>query len=386
MAKLRVTFLSNGHGEDRIAASLALEFRKQQADLELFAFPSVDEGKAYEDLNIEILGPRKIMPSSGLLMHNWQLFKQDIKAGFLAMTLAQLRDLSHIKSDVLVVVGDAFALLLSALIKTRKRFYVQTLVSAHHAKGQEKKQVNRFFMEHVSYPERLLIRHMVEHVYVRDKATAQLLEQSGLKQVSALGNPMLDGLEGQPMPLPAPIITLLPGSRAYADKALTIMLESLCHLDKLTVLVAWAGQDLPKDLGVWQPLALASEQGLVKMLRYKENRVYIFKDRFADCLHSAQLVIGTSGTANEQAAALGKPVLAFPVPPLYSPAFLSNQKRLLADALTLVPAEPRLIARALEKLLKDELSYQRASELGKVRMGKAGGSAAIVHDILERIG
>ena len=384
MADLNVSFLSNGHGEDNIGASLALVFRQICPDAKLFAFPTVNEGKAYEGRVLDILGPREYMPSSGLLMHNWELFKADIKAGFIPMTLKQIRSLANLRTDVLIVVGDAFALLLSSLVKTRYRFYVQTLVSVHHSQTKAPRP-NRFFMEHLSYPERALIRHLVHQTYVRDELTARSLQRSGLKQVSFLGNPMLDELSGQALDIQPPILGLLPGTRAYSLAALELMLLALDHLENVTALVAWAFETEIPEFSGWQAAQVRQEKGLLKSLERGSNRVEFFKGRFADILHTADLVIGTSGTANEQAAALGKPVLAFPVPPIYSQAFLDNQKRLLAEALTLVPAEASAIAETVTTLLGDEMLYQMASARGQQRMGKAGGSEAIIKDILQRI-
>lgn len=386
MTSLNVTFLSNGYGEDSIAASLiaVLQNQKTTARLTIQAFPTVDEGNAYLGLGIPILGPRKRMPSGGLLMHNWQLFKTDIQAGFIPMTFQQLKDLKNLKTDILVVVGDAFALLLSSLVSCKHRFYIQTLVSAQHQQKQSK-HLNRFFMENLSYPERALTRHLVEHLYVRDDLTASKLKQIGIKHVSSLGNPMLDKLKGNAMPFKSPVIALLPGTRHYAKQSLNLMLESLTQLTNTTALVAWAGSELPNQFNRWQNVSYTPQAGLVKKLELHSNTVFIFEGRFADVLHSADLVLGTAGTANEQAAALAKPVVSFPLEPLYSLSFLENQKRLLSHALSISKPDPQSIATSLKYLLNDKQAYQQAADIGKERMGKAGGSEAIIKDILKRV-
>ncbi len=386
MTSLNVTFLSNGYGEDSIAASLITVLQKQKTKphFTIQAFPTVDEGNAYLGLDIPVLGPRKSMPSGGLLMHNWQLFKTDIQAGFIPMTLQQLKDLKSLKTDVLIVVGDAFALLLSSLVSCKHRFYIQTLVSAHHQK-QQSKNLNRFFMENLSYPERALTRHLVEQLYVRDDLTASKLKEIGIKHVSSLGNPMLDKLKGSPMPFKAPVIALLPGTRQYAKQSLSLMLESLTQLTNTIALVAWAGSELPHHFDAWQSVTYKPQEGLIKKLELNSNTVFIFEGRFADVLHSADLVLGTAGTANEQAAALAKPVVSFPLEPLYSLSFLENQKRLLSHALSISEPDPQSIATSLKYLLNDKQAYQQAAATGKERMGKAGGSEAIIKDILKRV-
>jgi uncharacterized protein (TIGR03492 family) len=380
-----MTFLSNGYGEDTIAALLMQALQSQQAGLTVQAFPTVDRGNAYESLKIPILGPRQVMPSGGLLFHNLELFLGDLRAGFVPMTLQQLRDLRQLETEVLVVVGDAYALLLSSLVRCKQRFYLQTLVSAHHAKGQGNRQLHRYFMEHFSLPERYLMNRLCSWVYVRDQATADVLTSTGFSKVSALGNPMLDGLAGRPMPEhQGKVLALLPGTRSYRDKALELMLAALTQLPEATALVAWSGGPLPSLAGWQAQSSLPPHQGLKTIWQAGTKTAWVYEGRFADILHSSQLVLGTAGTANEQAAALGKPVISFPVKPLYSSTFLDNQKRLLADALTITLPEPTAIARAVETLLEQE-RYAQAALAGPKRMGKAGGSAAIAQDILSRI-
>lgn len=374
---MRVTFLSNGHGEDAVGALLATAFSALEPGVELQAFPSVGAGRAYERLGLPVLGPRRTLPSGGLMMHALDAFWGDLRAGFVPLTAAQLRALKRLETDVLVVVGDVYALLLSSLVRTRARFYVQTLVSAHGGGGG---RVNRYFMERFSVPERLLMRRLVQHAYVRDGVTASFLTGFGLS-VSALGNPMLDALRPGAvleLPLTPPVVALLPGTRSYKEAALTTMIAALEGWPEATGLVAWTGTSPPELPGrSWTVVARG-------VWRTGDN-VYLVTGRFAEVLGSAQLVLATAGTATEQAAALGRPIVAFPVPPLYTPAFLANQRRLLGEALTLCEADPAQLAQTLRALWDDRRWYKAASEAGKLRMGGAGGSASIAADILRRV-
>ena len=379
---MRITLLSNGHGEDAVGVLLARAFLAASPGLELRAFPTVGRGSAYEALNLPILGPRREMPSGGWMMHTASGFWADLRAGFLPMTAAQARALGRLETDVLVVIGDVYALLLSTLVRTPARFYVQTLVSAHL---RTQSRPNRYFMERISAPERFLMRHAVRYSYVRDALTADTLKRYGLA-VSAPGNPMLDALvyEALPLELPpqAPVVALLPGTRHYRDEALATMLETLQNWPEAVGLIAWTGAALP-DIPGWRWLEVGAniwEGSGPNPL----SRAYLCKDRFAGVLHAAQLVLGTAGTANEQAAALGRPLVSFPVLPLYSVAFIENQKRLLGDALRMCAREPVQLARVLRELWRSATDYERAAQAGRARMGPAGGSAAIVCDILSR--
>ena len=374
---MRITLLSNGHGEDTVGALLAERLWALEPTLILRAFPTVGLGRAYERVHVPLLGPRAELPSGGLLLHSLDAFWGDMQAGFLTLTRRQLRALSRLETDALVVVGDLYALLLSQRVKTQHRFYVQTLVSSYHRAAAQRFQnhPNRYFMEHFSPLERFLIRRNT-HTYVRDAPTASLLARAGLA-VSAPGNPMLDALKPSaplPLPLTRPVVALLPGTRRYKTAALETMLAALAAVPDATGLVAWA-EPTPPD-GSWQPVA----GGIWR----RGDRVWLLSDRFSDVLGAADLVLSTAGTASEQAASLGKPVVAFAVPPLYTEAFLANQQRLLGAALTRCHAEPHALATGLVALWHDRARYGAAAEAGRTRMGERGGAAAIAADIVAR--
>lgn len=381
---MRLTLLSNGHGEDVVGALLAEAFLACDGTLELRAFPTVGGGGAYERLNIPVLGPRRALPSGGFMLHSLDAFRRDVQAGFLPMTTAQLRTLRSLETDVLIVVGDVYALLLSSLVGTRQRFYVQTLVSAwqRHLPSRllsRPRHLNRYFMERFSGPERLLIRRLARHSYVRDAPTAALLKTLGLS-VSALGNPMLDALHpavAPPLPLPVkpPVVALLPGTREHKKAALETMVRALECWPEATGLVAWTDGAPPS--GSWRAVAEGVWQGA--------PNVYLLTDRFAAVLGAAQLALGTAGTAHEQAAASGLPVVAFAAPPIYTPAFLANQRRLLGEALSVCDPDPQSVAATLRALWCDTDRYRRAAAAGRERMGAAGGSVAIARDVLRRV-
>ncbi len=382
----KVTLLSNGHGEDAIGALLASELRRVRPDLRLRAYPTVGEGAAYQEIGLEVLGPRRKMPSGGLTLHSPALLWRDLRAGLLSMTLRQWCDLGRLETDLLVVVGDIYAQLLSALVKTRVRFVYQSLVSARLRKGLGWGSGLRLFMEVITPPERVLMRRLATRIYVRDSLTETFLKARGVPHVRALGNPALDALDGRPIEAlaeDASVVALLPGSRGHTPVALTLMLEALALTPEFTGAVAWSGGGVPAAQG-WGWEGSGGEEGLLGVYRRCEQRVWVFEGRFGDVLASAQLVLGTAGTGHEQAAALGLPVISFPVPPNHTLAFLANQHRLLGPALTLSPADPVAVAGHLERLSRDLAAYREAARAGPTRMGSRGGSAAIVRDLLEQ--
>ncbi|HEX7002850.1 MAG TPA: lipid-A-disaccharide synthase-related protein [Trueperaceae bacterium] len=383
-----VLFISNGHGEDEVGARVGEVVVRLRPDLRLAALPVVGLGRPYERVGIPRLEPRRELPSGGLLMHSLPLFLADLQAGFLSLTLGQWQRLLFYRCASVVTVGDVYAQLLGSLTRARHRFVVQTLVSAYHAQGLAFSTPNRMFMERITIPEQLLMSR-ARAVYVRDGATETALHDAGLKHARFLGNPIADRLEGR---VPASlaglkVVGLLPGSRSYRHEALAKMIEGIALLrgEGVVGAVAWIGGDLEPPVG-WEAVAVApNEEGLVSELRKAGTRVLVYRARFADVLRAARVVVGTSGTANEQAVAVGRPVVAFPVPPYYSSTFLQNQKRLLGPALSVVGASDAEIAGAVQGWLDDPATAERLAGQGRARIGGPGGSEAIARDVLRRL-
>ncbi len=384
----RWTFLSNGHGEDAIAARLAEALRKARIDLELCAYPIVGVGEAYEQSGIRVLGPRRAWPSGGLTFHSFKLLWADVRAGLLSLTAQQMRALRRLESEVLVVVGDVYALALSSLVKTERRFYLQPLISAYHQGGVVRP--HRLFMERFTAFERMLMRRLAARVYVRDEPTAALLRRLGVAHAVSLGNPAVDAVHGVAPPcelleLGGVRVALLPGSRRHARQALVALLEALAYWPEATGMIAWSGGSLPTALpDGWQRVEVSPGRvGFEAVYCRGAQRAYLVRGHFAEILSASQLVLGVAGTAHEQAASLGRPVVSFPLPPFHSRAFLANQQRLLGEALT-VTRTPAEAAEALRALWQDKARYARAAKAGPARMGGPGGSRAIVVDMLER--
>jgi uncharacterized protein (TIGR03492 family) len=104
---------------------------------------------------------------------------------------------------------------------------------------------------------------------------------------------------------------------------------------------------------------------------------------------ASRLILGQAGTANEQAAAAGLPVVALDAgrrPGARAPSdewYRMRQRRLLGDALALVPPSAGLAAAAIAELLADSVRLERMRVAGRERMGPRGGSRAIANAIVE---
>jgi uncharacterized protein (TIGR03492 family) len=378
--------VANGHGEDAIAAALVRELRGLLPDWRFVAFPVVGVGGAFEAMGVPIVGPRCRLPADGLTLHHPSLLWADLRAGLLSVTGRQVRALRQGRADAVLVVGDVYAQGLATLLAGARRFVVQPLVSVRLAEGGGRVRWNRTFMERIRTPERWLLRR-AEAVYPRDEPTAAWLRARGVAQARFLGNPMMDGLAGSPLPADGPVaatVALLPGSRAYAPRALHAMAAGLAALaddgEATAAWVAWTGGAVPPPPPGWAPLA-----GPFDGWRRGDVRVRFVSGRFADVLASADAVLGTSGTAQEQAAGLGLPVVSFPVEPAYGAAFLANQRRLLGAALEVVAPTPRTVAAGLRRALHDAAFRADAAREGPARLGPPGGTAAIAADVARRL-
>src|SRR5687768_11123846 len=80
-APVRGLLISNGSGEDRIAAQLAQRWREAEPGLELRALALVGEGLFYQQAGIELLAPRFSPPSQGFAYLRPGLLAADFRAG-----------------------------------------------------------------------------------------------------------------------------------------------------------------------------------------------------------------------------------------------------------------------------------------------------------------
>src|SRR5690606_21491486 len=103
-------------------------------------------------------------------------------------------------------------------------------------------------------------------------------------------------------------------------------------------------------------------------------------------LRECHLVVGLAGTANEQAAGLGKPVVAFPGPGFQATeTFLTDQRRLLGEAVSVAPPQPQEGAREVCRIASDPDRYRRMSEAGKAAMGRAGAAERMAAQIVNAL-
>ena len=402
---MKILFISNGHGEDAIGARLALELRALAPDwnleaLDLEALPIVGRGNAYEQSGVRVIGPRWEPPSGGFTFTKLEWLLKDWRSGMSAQTHAQHWAARNSKPDVVIVVGDVYALWVtfSFACKDVKPlvYQVQPLVSRYYQDGltarTRAQRISRVTVDSFTFPERWYMKR-VRQVFARDARTAEWLHQLGVPRATFKGNVMMDLLTPE-LELGAvldgrPVLVLLPGTREDYRFSLPIMLETARLLSELQAFAALpnavSGLELPSGWSWASPTALeAAVSADAVALHAGGARVPVLCGAFAALLHHAQVALGTAGTGNEQAVGLGVPVVGFVTNgPQFTASFARAQQRLLGAGLRLEPADPVRLAAAVRTGVTDPTWRAATRAAGLERMGAAGAARRIAQSLLE---
>lgn len=375
-------FLSNGHGEDLIAATIAARLLEIEPCVRVLAYPIVGLGETYRRLGFSVVGVQKAMPTGGFILKRAGNLWRDLKAGLLGLTLQQIRDLKGRRGriDGVIAVGDVYALFLAGRFLKQKAVFVATAKS-------------EYIRGHFGF-EYALMRKYALKAFARDARTAEAMIRAGV-DAAYLGNVMMDALAftGEDFGLPPEqkVVALLPGSRQDAYGNALDLLQAAEALARRRGDVAFLLSVAPGiKAGVLAELAASrgwsaqasDEAGPARRLSKHGAELLLVEGAFGDLLRRADVVVGLAGTANEQAAGLGKPVVAFAgTGTQYTRRFAADQKRLLGDALSLVERDPDKVALEVERILSDPALYRRMADAGRERMGGPGGALKIAREI-----
>lgn len=381
--------ISNGNAEDIIGSHL-LRFLQVPAR----ALPLVGRGLAYEQVGAEVIGPRQEMPSGGFPFGSLHNLIADLRSGFISQNLKQWKAAFRGSREckAIVAIGDAYTLLIGvAFGRGLPLFHINPLVSAYYLEGQSLWQrftrLNEWGAEDFLWYERWAQRH-ARAVYVRDRASEVRLRGLGISHAHFYGSFAMDILPPPQKQLEGildgrPVIALLPGSRGDVTFSLPRMLEATLYLNELQPLVAWPLR--LEGIRVPEGWTLTPQGDEIAIAHKGHHRVFLLRGYFSEILHHAKVALGTAGTANEQAAGLGIPVVGFPTSgPQFTLGFAQRQRRLLGPALTLAKPDPAEIARTVKQVLEVE-RYTLASAAGKERIGAPGALPRIATDIQEAL-
>lgn len=405
-------FLSNGHGEDVIATRIAAALREMAPSVGLQAYPLVGYGDAYRAEGFQVVGVQQAMPTGGFILKGAGNLWKDLRAGLIGLTRRQIADL-RARRDTLagvVAVGDVYPLWLAGRYLRRPIVFVPTAKS-------------EYIRGHYGF-EYVLMRRYARLVYPRDPLTAEAMKRRGVN-AEYVGNVMMDALPTRGVDFGlAPgvrVVGLLPGSRqdAYGNALdllrvvealgaragarngsesgskgggdsddgplggrLAFLLSVAPSLDVNVLIETAASQG-------WQGEAVSGSlrAGVHAILKKGDFEVALVTGAFGDLLRRSDIVVGLAGTANEQAAGLGKPVVAFPGRGTqFTPKFARDQKRLLGEAVSLVPRDPGVVAAEVLRILSDPERYARMGRAGRERMGEPGGALRMARGIARVFG
>lgn len=379
----RVLFVSNGHGEIAIAARLAMELQAlgpipcdHLALVGDFRYPST----------MREVGPRRAMPSGGVIaMGNFRNIARDVRAGLLAHTLAQLRFLRGVRGTyaAAVAVGDVFALIMALRAAARKTAFVGTAKSVYVA-------------PYGTLEERAIRK--ADAIFVRDAATAQRLVQHGIGAARA-ANAIVDLYTGDGAPLDVPydpLLAIFPGSResAYDDAPfLTEVAAAIARRDPragavLSIAPGIDGQRMCAlfEAQGWEIARGAEADQPFSLVRNGREIVRAWAGPLGAMLRRATIVLGQAGTANEAAAAMGIPVVAFARSgEQRAPWYRMRQIGLLGEAMLVAPRDPQAAAQAVDTLLHDGARRAEMGRIGRERMGPPGAAAHIAAALAELV-
>ncbi len=387
--------VTNGHGEDRLALCLIKSLEERWPAARIRAVPLVGDGRLLEQAGVAAPGPRVRVPSGGLVRPTWDAVWRDLRAGLAGQFRRQMHFLraQGAWADAALAVGDTFCGWVAGRCLPRRPLILVATAKSSYIHGH-------------SRLEALWMRRRCQHVFTRDEPTAADLRRMGVS-ASWEGNLMMDALEvtgcSPVAPGQGPVVALLPGSRADAYGNLGVLADCLERLALilggsegalvgLVPLAPGLDMDTARAALVARGWVAASAPAGAAGVPQQALPVALIKDGvelrltsgvFGDVLQAADVVMGLAGTANEQAAGLGKPVVAFPGPGVqFGPRFLRAQKRLLGEALAVAPPDPAAVAAEAAAILGDPARRARMAATGRERLGPPGAARRMADAIV----
>ena len=374
----KIIFLSNGYGEDTISTYIIRELKNKINNIDISAFPLVNDGEKYKQNNIKVIGPTKILKSSGISgFLNIKNFIIDIKDGLLNLILEQLNFLKEYKNKkniYLVAVGDIYPLFLSVFENKLSKTNVIFIPTAKSYKTEPFNFIEIYLMS------------LVNANFVRDEITYLKLKNK-LNNVYFVGNPVLDIEYLQPTENINLInnIIILPGRKQnclnnlfYFIKAINLILNKIKTENILNFLPTFS-------IIVPDFYPINEIKNLIKNELNQENKekVYLLSDKYYRyVLENSYLVWGQGGSANEQAAGYKLPVISFNENNWYR----KRQKKLLNNCLILVKQyDIDSLVNETINLFKDKSKYDFLREECYKEMGPLNGAINIANYIFNLI-
>jgi uncharacterized protein (TIGR03492 family) len=366
----KILFITNGHGEDIVAAQIIKYLKGKR--LKIDVLPVVGKGNIFKGKRVNVIGPKKALPSGGFALRNYSYLIKDLFAGLLSKVIDQMKAIRANKKGyyaLVVGIGDIVPLIYSMITGSKFIF-----VGVNKSEFYQKLAFNYTGLE------KWLLKKYCTLTFARDRKTARSLRSLGIKTMF-VGNPMMDAVKdiraseyqkirkGRKK-----VIGFLPGTREDAYKNIEDFYKIAWQIDQLDKSIKFI-MSFPRTL---------NKHRLAKI--NKPIDMPMISD-FNNVLKSSDLIIGMSGTGNEQAAGVGLPVIAFPGRGAqFNNRFASGQKQLLGDALLLLPRNSRVIAHEAVSLIYNRKRMAKMGNAGRKRMGGPGATKRIAEMISRMAG
>lgn len=340
--------------------------------IRLRAAPLVTPGDDFASSGIEVVTRGCRLPTGG--------FSFTSVAGFLtdaphcpayARYLLQLRRVRH-NTDWALVVGDIILLLMAVVGLRRPVAYVALAKSdykgPHHALEIE------------------AMRRYATRIFTRDAVTAESLRAHGVNAVY-LGNPMMDGLPRmRTTDMREPVLGLLPGSRkeAYQNMKRLLAVAELIPEKPRGICAIPSCLDVNKFRRVARSAGWTCSNGTIAKSGVE---ILLAVDRFDEVATDSSVILGIAGTANEQAAGMGKPVISVPgFGPQTTTRRMLKQERLMGGAVKFARRGIHQAAKEIAYLLSHPEEAERRGWIGRARMGPPGASGRIAYSLMQLFG
>jgi len=335
--------ISNGHGEDMIAATIVGALEDQPI---ANVFPLVGNGAAFTSMGITPTITQPPLPSGGFVV-GLNDFLNDIRAGFFGQFWRQSAALRQSTASAQLVVGDVYALFMATRHTKRPTVFFPT--------AKSERAIPHYAIE------RLFIKSKAQLVFPRDIETHRMFQSHGIRS-RFFGNPMFDHMVSNAQKQSELSVALLPGSRNEGIGNIGLMLDVIdqlnlnrpadfCfalpkHFDEHTLAVAIANR----------PWVIQSSP--LQLQHAKQSICIQVSHSFFDVLQAANVVIGLAGTANEQAMHAKRQLISF-----VGTGPQSNKQRFLAqhqliDGVSPVfidSSQPSIIANQLRNLFSTQM-------------------------------
>ncbi|MGJ8529784.1 hypothetical protein [Maritalea sp.] len=372
---MRVLLISNGYGEDAMAAVLAKELVKT---VKVEALPTVGPGKSYAGI-CDVVGPRGKLASEGHRKIGSLL--KDFQSGLAVTAVKHVKFMRDQRGrwDKIVTVGDMIGPLLAFAGGQKVDLHIDVY--------------NSGFARHYSTIEKQILKRTVKKVLCRDDILAGALRAIDVDAGFA-GNLMMDTVPTLDFDVSSLVqdktaVTLLPGSREGAGKLFQMQMDAISRLSSKYPLTLFVPVAPSVELDRLLKRAnlkrvdgeLLGNAHLAIAATADGTKVHFFDKGIGTLAKGSLFVVGQQGTAIFQSAGLGTPVIAI-VADDSRKSRVQRNERLLGDSRISTEQDVGMLARKMEMFLSDPKTTKQRGKVGIERVGPPGALDAAVRIIV----